>query len=143
MSGHVRIRLNFQQSPAFPDMKNCWFLVDTSTCCTISDLEYLIMKRFELASKNAYIHLFLDDYLLPSREKIEVIQHNDKIRWFIITLAFPTSVLIEYTCKHNITKFTTGLGCTRRLFTALPMIMVWMYCSIWGVIISPPLALPF
>lgn len=133
MSGHVRIRLNFQGSPAFPDMKNCWFLVDTSTCCTISDLEYLIMKRFELTSKNVYIHLFLDDYLLPSREKIEVIQHNDKIRWFIIALAFPTSVLIEYTHDHNFTKFTTDLGCTRQLlisFTLLPMIMVWMYWSI-------------
>ena len=82
MSSFVRIRLSFQRSFSFPEVKNCWFLVDTSTCSTIADLEYLIKKRFGGLSKNACtIDLFLDDYLLPPQEKIEIIQHNDNIRY--------------------------------------------------------------
>lgn len=80
MSGLVRIRLNFQRYPEFPEIKNSWFLVDTSTCRTIADLEYLVKKRFGLLSNNALINLLLDDYLLPSQEKIEIIQHNDNLR---------------------------------------------------------------
>ncbi|XP_068762062.1 coilin-like [Montipora capricornis] len=80
MSGLVRIRLNFQRYPEFPEIKNSWFLVDTSTCRTIADLEYLVKKRFGLLSNNTLINLLLDDYLLPSQEKIEIIQHNDNLR---------------------------------------------------------------
>ncbi|KAL9956288.1 hypothetical protein ACROYT_G037748 [Oculina patagonica] len=77
----VRIRLNFQGPLPFSEVKNCWFLVDNSTCNTIADLEYLIKKRFKAVSKNcSSVDLFLDDYLLPSQEKIEIIQNNDNIR---------------------------------------------------------------
>jgi len=55
--------------------------VDTSTCSTIADLEYLIKKRFIALSKSwSSVDLFLEDYLLPSQEKIEIIQNNDNIR---------------------------------------------------------------
>ena len=77
----VRIRLTFQRALPLTDVKNCWFLVDTSTCSTIADLEYLIRKRF---FKLNSVNLFLDDYLLPSQEKIEIIQNNDNIRYVFL-----------------------------------------------------------
>lgn len=77
----VRIRLTFQHSLPHTELKNCWFLVDTSSCNTVADLEYLIRKRFKAPSKSCYaVKLFLDDFLLPSQEKIEIIQNNDHIR---------------------------------------------------------------
>ncbi|XP_022781759.1 coilin-like isoform X2 [Stylophora pistillata] len=77
----VRIRLTFQHSLPHTEVKNCWFLFDTSSCSTIADLEYLIRKRFKGPSKSCHVvNLFLDDFLLPSQEKIEIIQNNDHIR---------------------------------------------------------------
>ena len=77
----IRIRLTFQHPLPLKEVKNCWFLVDTSTCSTIADLEYLIKKRFTAFSKScSSVDLFLEDYLLPSQEKIEIIQNNDNIR---------------------------------------------------------------
>ena len=84
MSSLVRIRLSFQRSLSLAEIKNCWFLVDTSKCSTIADLEYLIKKRFGELSKagsSVSLNLYLEDYLLPSQEKIEVIQQNDNIRY--------------------------------------------------------------
>ena len=84
MSSFVRIRLSFQRSLPLAEAQNCWFLFDTSTCSTIADLEYLIKERFGGQSKRErsfqVINLYLDDYLLPSQEKIEIIQQNDNIR---------------------------------------------------------------
>ena len=76
----IRIRLTFQRPLPQKEVKNCWFLVDTSTCSTIADLEYLIKKRLALSKSCSLVDLFLEDYLLPSQEKIEIIQNNDNIR---------------------------------------------------------------
>lgn len=86
----IRIRLTFQRPLPLKEVKNCWFLVDTSTCNTIADLEYLIKKRFIALSKSCTtVDLFLEDYLLPSQEKIEIIQNNDNVRsvfsWAFLT----------------------------------------------------------
>ena len=84
MSSFVRIRLSFQRSLPLAEAQNCWFLFNTSTCSTIADLEYLIKERFGGQSKRErslqVINLYLDDYLMPSQEKIEIIQQNDNIR---------------------------------------------------------------
>lgn len=89
----VRIRLTFQRPLPLSEVKNCWFLVDTSACNTIADLEYLIKKRFKELSKScSSVDLFLDDYLLPSQEKIEIIQNNDNIRCVLSIPCFTLNV---------------------------------------------------
>ena len=52
-------------------------------CRIVADLEYLIQKRFELHadSSKSCLNLYLDDYLLPSQEKIGIIQDRDNIRF--------------------------------------------------------------
>ena len=77
----LRIRLNFDSvSPG--KARKCWFLLDTSTCRVVADLEYLIQKRFELGRKRgiSVVTLYLEGSLLPSQEKIEVIRDNDVLR---------------------------------------------------------------
>jgi coilin len=54
-------------------------LVDKSSCKMVHDLEYLIVKKFFVAG-HTILNLFLDDFLLPSKEKIDVIRDNDVIR---------------------------------------------------------------
>lgn len=76
----VRIRLSFA-NVSVEQPKNCWFLVDTSVCRVVADLEYLIKERFDLRKKpGEAVDLYLDDYLLPSQENIGVIRDNDVIR---------------------------------------------------------------
>lgn len=93
----VRIRLTFQRHLPLAEVKNCWFLVDTSTCSTIADLEYLIKKRFKALAKScSSVDLFLDDFLLPSQEKIEIIQNNDNIRCVLSSPCFTPSVVLIF-----------------------------------------------
>ena len=78
----LRIRLNFEGVLPGSKPRKCWFLLDTSTCRVVADLEYLISKRFDLSGKGSFrvISLYLQDSLLPSQEQIEVIRDNDDLR---------------------------------------------------------------
>ena len=104
MSRLVRIRLSFQRCLPLAEAKNCWFLFDASTCSTIADLEYLIKARFgglSRSSSTKIMHLYLDDYLLPSQEKIDIIQQNDNIRYAFPRLASTgICALLEVSCVN-------------------------------------------
>ncbi|XP_038064343.1 coilin-like [Patiria miniata] len=84
MAASMRLRLHFdgnvctQLSP-----RKCWFLVNLDNCNIVADLEYLIRERFQL-DRGLNIHLYLDDFLLPSMEKIHVIRDNDTL-WVKLT----------------------------------------------------------
>ncbi|XP_022095451.1 coilin-like [Acanthaster planci] len=84
MAASMRLRLHFdgnvctQISP-----RKCWFLVNLDSCNVVADLEYLIRQRFEL-DRRLKIHLYLDDFLLPSMEKIHVVRDNDTL-WIKLT----------------------------------------------------------
>lgn len=110
MSSFVRIRLSFERPLSLAEVKNCWFLVDTSTCRTIADLEYLIKKRFGALSKvsGSSINLFLDDYLLPSQEKIEIIQQNDNIRYAFSRLSC-TGIYVRFILFFRLSCFRLDL----------------------------------
>ena len=74
----IRIKLIFER-PFVKSPKQCWMLVDRNSCKMVRDLEYLIVKKFFVAG-HTILNLFLDDFLLPSHEKIDVIRDNDVIR---------------------------------------------------------------
>ncbi|CAB3999620.1 coilin-like [Paramuricea clavata] len=74
----VRVKLIFER-PLVKSPEQCWMLVDKSSCKMVHDLEYLIVKKFFVAG-HTILNLFLDDFLLPSKEKIDVIRDNDVIR---------------------------------------------------------------
>ncbi|XP_071949306.1 uncharacterized protein [Antedon mediterranea] len=67
----VRIKLIFDGV----DIKKCMFLVD-SKHVIIKDLEKGIKKRFPI-EKSSKVSLFIDDFILPSKDGIELIHDND------------------------------------------------------------------
>ena len=71
----VRLHLDF---PSLELNQKCWLLFDVTRCKSISDLSYLIKKRFNL-SKPMTLNLTLDDFLLPALESIHVVRDNDVI----------------------------------------------------------------
>ena len=75
----IRGRLCIDRDPCLKT-EQCWMLVDTSSCKFIHDFEHLIRKKFFMDINNVILNLYLDDFLLPSQEKIEVIRDNDVIR---------------------------------------------------------------
>lgn len=74
----IRIKLIFER-PLVKSPEQCWMLVDKSSCKMVCDLEYLIAKKFFVTCRTT-LDLFLEDFLLPSKEKIDLIRDNDVIR---------------------------------------------------------------
>ena len=75
----IRVKLVFER-PFARSSEQCWMLVDKTSCKLVRDLEYLIVKKFFVAG-HAVLNLYLDDFLLPSQERIDVIRDNDVIRY--------------------------------------------------------------
>ncbi|XP_028395284.1 coilin-like [Dendronephthya gigantea] len=73
----IRVRLIFER-PLVKNPEQCWMLVDRNSCKIVRDLEYLIAKKF-FVSGHTILDLYLDHFLLPSQEKIDVIRDNDVI----------------------------------------------------------------
>ena len=81
--GSIRIRLCFAPELALKlrePCKQCWMLVDVERCKCVYDLEFLIQTKFFTEKKGISLSLYLDDFLLPSKEKIQIIRENDVIR---------------------------------------------------------------
>ena len=76
----IRVRLIFKQ-PFVKNPEQCWMLVDRNSCKVVRDLEYLIAKKF-FVSGDTILDLYLDNFLLPSQEKIDIIRDNDVIRYY-------------------------------------------------------------
>ncbi|XP_002740920.1 uncharacterized protein LOC100370740 isoform X2 [Saccoglossus kowalevskii] len=77
-SRHIRVRLRFDEPPlGYPRM--LLYLVNLENCRVVSDLESQIKTRFTM-SRYTHVHLYVDDYLLPANEKIEIVRDNDVIR---------------------------------------------------------------
>ena len=86
MMASIRVRLRFEPN-LLTECKGetimadqCWMLIDTSRCKFVYDLEYLIRKKLLMEKKCFHLNLYLDDFLLPSKENIQVIRDNDMIR---------------------------------------------------------------
>ena len=75
----IRVKLIFERPSLVKSPEQCWMLVDRNSCKMIRDLEYLIVKKFFVAG-HTILNLYLDDFLLPSYEKIDLIRDNDVIR---------------------------------------------------------------
>lgn len=54
-------------------------LVDLGQCKSMSDISYLIKKRYKLSTPSSSLALFLDGYLLPPDESVHIIKDNDII----------------------------------------------------------------
>ncbi|XP_046856201.1 coilin-like [Xenia sp. Carnegie-2017] len=74
----IRLKLMFERL-SVNTAQQCWMLVDLNTCKYVRDLEYVIVKKF-FDCKDTVVNLYLEDFLLPSLEKINVIRENDVIR---------------------------------------------------------------
>ena len=74
----TRVKLIFER-PLVKSPEQCWMLVDRNSCKMVRDLEYLIAKKFFVAG-HTILNLYLDDFLLPSHEKIDLIRDNEVIR---------------------------------------------------------------
>ena len=75
----IRVKLVFER-PFARSSEQCWMLVDKTSCKLVRDLEYLIVKKFFVAG-HTVLNLYLDDFLLPSQERIDIIRDNDVIRY--------------------------------------------------------------
>lgn len=78
MMTSIRLKLMFERL-SVNTAQQCWMLVDLNTCKFVRDLEYVIVKKF-FDCKDTVVNLYLEDFLLPSLEKINVIRENDVIR---------------------------------------------------------------
>ena len=67
--------------------RRSWFLFDPEKCRIVSDLSYLIAKRFSLGYAN--VTLQLDGYVLPPSENIDIVRDNDSI---IVSVALSNTV---------------------------------------------------
>jgi coilin len=74
----IRVKLIFER-PLVKSAEQCWMLVDKNSCKMVHDLEYLIVKKF-FVDGQTILHLYLDDFLLPPHEKIDLIRDNDVLR---------------------------------------------------------------
>lgn len=74
----VRIRLRFDSTPVHY-ARQCWFLFDPSDCRVVGDVAFLIGKHFGL-SETEGIQLYMDDFLVPANESVEIIRDNDTIQ---------------------------------------------------------------
>ena len=74
----IRVKLIFER-PLVKLPEQCWMLVDKNLCKIVRDLEYLIVKKFFVAG-HTILNLYLDDFLLPPQEKIDLVRDNDVIR---------------------------------------------------------------
>ena len=74
----IRVKLIFER-PLVKSPEQCWMLVNKNSCKMVRDLEYLIVKKF-FVTGHTVLNLYLDDFLLPSLEKIDVIRDNDVVR---------------------------------------------------------------
>ncbi|XP_064646654.1 coilin-like [Lineus longissimus] len=77
----IRVRLSFENYSSLfgTPSPSCWFLIDTESNTTISDLENSIKSRFNI-NQQLDIGLTLDKFLLPSHEKILILRDNDSVR---------------------------------------------------------------
>ena len=79
MSKWRRIRIHLEFPSIDIHCQKCWFLFDSDSCRLVSDLTYLISKRFGLKSHHNLL-LLLDEFVLPSSESIHIIRDNDVIK---------------------------------------------------------------
>ena len=75
-SRRIRIRLGFP-APGVSFNRKVWMLVDLGQCKSMSDISYLIKKRYKLSTPSSSLALFLDGYLLPPDESVHIIKDND------------------------------------------------------------------
>ena len=85
----IRVKLIFER-PLVKSPEQCWMLVNKSACKMVRDLEYLIVKKYFVAG-HTILNLYLDDFLLPSQEKIDVIRDNDVVR---LVLCYKAIILL-------------------------------------------------
>ena len=76
MSSSKRIKLHVS-SGSSGNNRRSWFLFDPEKCRIVSDLSYLIAKRFGLGYANVILQL--DGYFLPPSENIDIVRDNDSI----------------------------------------------------------------
>ena len=79
MSKWRRVRIHLEFPSIDIHCQKCWFLFDSDSCRLVSDLTYLISKRFGLKSHHNLL-LLLDEFVLPSSESIHIIRDNDVIK---------------------------------------------------------------
>ena len=72
-----RIKLLLNTTASDDRNRKAWFLFDSEKCRIVSDLSYLISKRFGLMQER--IELEMDKYVLPPLEKIDIIRDNDSL----------------------------------------------------------------
>jgi len=74
----TRLYLSFEKTPQWYTKKKLLFLFDKTACKVVADLEYLVRKKFDIKS---VCNLYLDGFLLPSQENIEIVRDGDSLRY--------------------------------------------------------------
>ena len=94
----IRVRLKFDSSPESYARK-CWFVFDSEKCRLVGDVAHLIASHFKLKNSRGIQvrsiitshsglqwiahfqwQLYIEDYLIPINESVQVIRDNDIIQ---------------------------------------------------------------
>ena len=77
----IRVRLFFDnlESCSCLRARKVWMVINLSVCKVVKDLERLIDARF-FRKQGVKLTLYVDDFVLPSDEVIQIIRDNDIVR---------------------------------------------------------------
>ena len=77
----IRVRLFFDNLGSCSSLRNrkVWMVINLSVCKVVKDFKKIIKARF-FRNQSVKLSLYVDDFVLPSDEVIQIIRDNDIVR---------------------------------------------------------------